>query len=260
LPYENNSLKLFCLALTQLLAVATRDFAHIKANNIDNHRRRYRVGVVHNVEDINRKSQIRDLEGETKLNFTELGYVYDEFKSAKFSAGNLDSRGMTRKYGFCLFIIYLCHCYREFLTFVRKWSMWGLNATLSISRRATGGGHEVKQTFEMSPPEPSWLASRPSGRAQVLMGERLFKYLETKSTTGVVDFASTTRTLATISSGDLHAKVQLFFDLHDTDHDGFLTHDDVTQMVDSFLVLFRDSDDDHEEHMTALSSLTKGSM
>ena len=99
--------------LTDLLQVALFEYGHVRLAEIDRERRRCRIGAVHNMEDSNRKTQLRALEEMTNFSYPELGFLYDEFKKAKFAEGSVDSKSLTP---------------RELRIFLRKVPVWAFPA------------------------------------------------------------------------------------------------------------------------------------
>lgn len=58
--------------------------------------------------------------------------------------------------------------------------------------------------------------------------------------------------VGSIHKGDLNSQIKLFFDLHDTDKDEFLNKDEVVQLSETLLWIFRNTQD--EDHLNAVST------
>lgn len=61
--------------------------SHITNDTIESLRIKYRLAVVHQMEDTNRKSQIRTLCEQVSMNFEEIGIVYDQVRALEFIKG-----------------------------------------------------------------------------------------------------------------------------------------------------------------------------
>lgn len=60
-----------------------------------------------------------------------------------------------------------------------------------------------------------------------------------------------------ICKGDLNSEIQLFFELHDVDKDGYLNKDEVVQLSETLLWIFRNTSGEEEEeaeHLNAVST------
>ncbi|KAI9339139.1 rab-GTPase-TBC domain-containing protein [Pilaira anomala] len=60
-----------------------------------------------------------------------------------------------------------------------------------------------------------------------------------------------------IYKGDLNSQIQLFFELHDVDKDGHLNKDEVVQLSETLLWIFRNTsgeEEEEEEHLNAVST------
>lgn len=58
--------------------------------------------------------------------------------------------------------------------------------------------------------------------------------------------------VGSIVKGDLNSQIKLFFQLHDVDDDDFLNKDEIVQLSETLLWIFRHTSD--EEHLNAVST------
>lgn len=58
--------------------------------------------------------------------------------------------------------------------------------------------------------------------------------------------------IGAICKGDLNSQLELFFKLHDVDEDGYLDKDEIVQLSETLLWIFRRTND--EEHLNSVST------
>ncbi|KAJ1562253.1 hypothetical protein HK096_000513, partial [Nowakowskiella sp. JEL0078] len=81
-----------------VLSVAYGTFAPVvTTDTIEYLRMKFRLRVVHQMEDTSRKSQIRTLSEQVALGLDEVGIVYDEVRSIEFSKEELAQQGIVEK-------------------------------------------------------------------------------------------------------------------------------------------------------------------
>ncbi|ORX96196.1 TBC-domain-containing protein [Basidiobolus meristosporus CBS 931.73] len=215
----------------ELMLVAFKEFAHINAECIAELRRSHQFRIVHNIESFTKRTHIRNLIDTSRFNKEELSVIYDKFYDVQFYSSKKQSEKPDLKMDFWNF--------RKFLGTITPWAI--METSTESQRLLKGHGSLVAQ-------------KKTVGSSFI---EKLFKYFD-KTECGSLSLQDIINGLQDIMFGDLMSQIQLFFHLHDSDGDGFLSKEDILQLSESFLFLFRKEKDDR--YLRAVSNLLQNSI
>ncbi|CAG8768677.1 12225_t:CDS:1, partial [Racocetra fulgida] len=84
--------------------------------------------------------------------------------------------------------------------------------------------------------------------------DRLFNHFD-KSSSGGITLQDVVTGLGEIKFGDMMSRIKLFFNLHDGDQDGYLLKEEILQLSESLLFIFRFRQDDG--HLSSVSNFIK---
>jgi Ca2+-binding EF-hand superfamily protein len=198
----------------QLILVATEDFPTITNDLINAMRKTQQSKVIHNIEDLNKRTRIRSLTNTGRFSREELETIYDCYHRVLFYKHDSDESEPTMDFPMFL----------EFLASITRWCQGkedlgedGLDDTIvspnsrRIRRKSTPTYHFTKRLFDhfVSPD------------AEKLTFQNIVTFL------------------SVILKGDLMSRIELFFRLHDADQDGYMDKQDIVNFTDSLLYLFR---------------------
>lgn len=253
---------------------------------IETSRIQNRLKVVHQMEDTNRKSQIRTLCEQVTLTFDEIGVVYDEVRNIEFyndqMLEDLNS-SFTKTFKDNLLIE------DSLRSSIASYGGWGLVST--IRKPKIGSSSYLQKTislvdfqrvFKIVSPfrhEPrnnskSWSINNGiEGELSIGIVERIYMYCsfqyhyvqrqKKREDPGfIVDLAAMIQALDTIMKQPLHTRLRFLFDLHDVDGDSFLNNNELKQAMDSLLEMFQKSqsgnkiqaEKEEENYLKAISS------
>ncbi|TPX47445.1 hypothetical protein SeMB42_g03311 [Synchytrium endobioticum] len=258
--------------LTTTLNIAYSQFAAVvNMDVIDSLRIRYRLSVVHQMEDASRKSQIRTLCEQVGLSFDEIAIVYDEVRSLEFdreeegnglvvgAAGTAAALSLLEEEHIRLMLIKeggwamvknasdatpekvktleKSIPLRDFRKVFGKMSPW-----------SSGGNIKSVAPANRAAEDPLQLAlSRSEGRDQAAVGtlsqptnEEDNPMSPNGNTTVayIVDLAAVIHILDIMMRQPLSNRLKFLFDIHDLDGDGYLSKHELKAIMDSFLEMF----------------------
>lgn len=255
---------------------------HINNEVIESLRIQHRLKVVHQMEDTNRKSQIRTLSEQVVLNFDEIGIVYDQIRSMEYAHDQEvdDPTSVISKTKI------LDHEREEYLRVtVASFGGWGLvqralkpikstslQKTITLAdfqkvfKKVSQLRHDSRTTA-MSPVlvQDSQLSIAIVDRIYLYCAFQ-YNYIQKQKKVVdpgfTVDLAALVHALDTIMKQQLHTRLRFLFDLHDMDGDGFLSNNELKQAMDSLLEIFQKSNQtdpvqaehDEEVYLKAVSS------
>ncbi|KIJ55489.1 hypothetical protein M422DRAFT_24063 [Sphaerobolus stellatus SS14] len=201
----------------ELLLVAFREFSVITEETIISERKRFRAEIIVGIELFSRRSAIRNLKTLGRFNKEQAGKVYDALYNAIYVEptpqlplppvipGEEPEKQETR-IGLKTF--------RVFLSEITTWARDELIVSNGFQERID---REV---------------------AEHELIDRLFYFWDT-SQRGALSFQDIITGLDTIVFSDLMEAIEWFFTLHDKNKDGYLTKDEVLQVSESLLFIFR---------------------
>nr|CAG8515135.1 10672_t:CDS:10 [Entrophospora candida] len=210
-----------------LMSLAFREFSIVTTTNILELRKSYQLKVVHNIESFTKRSQIRNLKDTSKFSKDDISAIYDKYYNAQFYGKQRSVRNDSRMD---------LNTFYRFLGSVVSW--------------AKLDDDDI---------------SKENGSARDKQGRRLVGYeLINKlfvhfdgSLSGGLTLQDVILGLGEIMFGDLMSRIHFFFKLHDNDNDGYLLKEEILQMSESFLFIFRNRQDDR--HLNSVSNFIKNS-
>ncbi|KAK9716831.1 GTPase activating protein (GAP) [Basidiobolus ranarum] len=214
----------------ELMLVAFKEFAHVNTDCITELRKSHQFRIVHNIESFTKRTHIRNLFHVSRFNKEELSVLYDKFHDVQFYSNKKQSETPDVKMDFWNF--------QKFLGSIAPWAV--METSTESQRLLKGHGSLMVQ-------------KKTVGSSFI---EKLFKHFD-KARCGSLSLQDIVIGLQDIMFGDLMSQIQLFFHLHDSNDDGLLTKEDILQMSESFLFLFRNEKDDR--YLRAVSNLLQNS-
>ncbi|KAI9283521.1 rab-GTPase-TBC domain-containing protein [Umbelopsis sp. AD052] len=204
----------------ELLLVAYRDFHVVTDTSIRQLRQTHQLKVVAGIESFTKRSAIRNLDDSANLSKDELGVLYDKYYNAIYYDQKRGERSDAR-------MNYVT--YERFMGSVANWA--------KFTARDRTAEREVQL-----------------GIGQNFM-TRLFEYIDTKKMNGLT-FQDVVTGIGHIVRNGLMEQIEFFFNLHDIDKDGFLSKEEVLQLSETLLWLFREKGEEGE-HLTGVSGFLK---
>ncbi|CAG8514123.1 8514_t:CDS:10 [Ambispora leptoticha] len=226
-PQTKNPKHLEMTNFDKVLIVAFKDFFNVTDESVNELRKTQQLKVVHNIESFTKRSQIRNLKDTSKFTKEEVSVLYDKYYNAQFYGQQQSVRNDTRM---------------DLNTFYRFLG--------SIADWAKSEDDDLNNKDVTSPRDRQ--GRRLVGREFI---NKLFTYFDHNSSGGIT-LQDVIGGLGNIVFGDLMSRMELFFQLHDYNKDGFLTKDEILQMSESFLYIFRTRKED-DSHLNAVSNFIK---
>ncbi|KAF8517918.1 rab-GTPase-TBC domain-containing protein [Hysterangium stoloniferum] len=202
----------------ELLLVAFREFSVITEDTILSERRRFRSEIIHGIESFSKRAAVRNLRTLGRFSKEQAGKIYDALYNAIYiepippqslppitSSDEPVERHETR--------IGL----KTFKVFLSEIATWARDETI------VSNGFQERIDREIAEHE---------------LIDRLF-YFWDFSNRGALSFQDIVTGLDIIVFSDLMEAIEWFFTLHDKNKDGFLTKDEVLQLSESLLFIFR---------------------
>ncbi|RKP05122.1 rab-GTPase-TBC domain-containing protein, partial [Thamnocephalis sphaerospora] len=197
----------------RLLLVATQDFPDVTDSTITILRKAQQSKVIHGIEDLNKRSLIRNLATNGRFNRDELDTIYECYHRVLYYKHNDEETEPTMDFPMFL----------EFLASVTRW----------CRGKEDLGDDGLDEALVRGKTRP-----RRKSTPTYHFTKRLFDHFDS-NLTGELTFQDVVLFLSVILKGDLMSRIELFFKLHDTDSDGLLTKQDVVNFTDSLLYVFR---------------------
>ncbi|KAI7876665.1 TBC-domain-containing protein [Lichtheimia hyalospora FSU 10163] len=206
-PDSQNSKARSLTRFNELLLVAYREFGNITDDKIREMRQTHQLKVVAGIESFAKRSTLRNIDETAGLDKEELGIIYDKFHNVQYY--RTKEKGSERM------------DYEAFEILIGNLASWA-----KFSQKNKEGDQERQ---------------RKVGKTFLV---RLFKRFD-KGEQGGLSLQDVILGLGSIIKGDHNAQITLFFDLHDTDKDGYLNRDELLEFSESLLWIFRDMTDEH---------------
>ncbi|KAH9812374.1 hypothetical protein DFH28DRAFT_1061793 [Melampsora americana] len=231
-----------------LLVTAFREFGNvITDDSIQAIRKKYRNEVVHSIENFSKRTSLRNLKDAGRLAPEDLGKIYDHYQlaiykcQAKLSTGNdANPNGVGAGDGLASFWendeidgkLEQRITRATFGIFLGDVASWARDETLVKSVGFLERVERVAVDHELI--------------------DRLFFDWD-KSRKGSLSLQDVVHGMDQHLNNDLMANIQVFFALHDSDKDGSLSKDEVLQLSESLLFIFRNEPGD--QYLAAVSKL-----
>ncbi|EJU03585.1 TBC-domain-containing protein [Dacryopinax primogenitus] len=219
-PHASDSRMRAITNFQELLVVAFREFSVITDDTITSERKRHRNEIVSGIESFTKRAAVRNLKESGAFKKEQLGAIYDTLYKAICAvsasgsgASALAALETTDAQGRPETRIDL-KTFRIFLSNVATWARDESIVSNAFVERIdrTVAEHELIN--------------------------RIFFFWDV-SHRGALSFQDIVTGLNGVMFNDLMSNIEWFFTLHDKDKDGFLTRDDVLQLSESLLFIFR---------------------
>ncbi|CAG8750684.1 3872_t:CDS:10, partial [Gigaspora margarita] len=212
----------------QLMIVAFKEFSSVTTQSVMELRNTFQLKVVHNIESFTKRDIIRNLQDTSKFSKEDISVIYDKYYTAQFYGKQKSVRNDSR--------MDLTTFYR----FLGNITNWAKLEDDELSNSENG--------------EPRDSQGRRIVGYKII--NRLFDYFD-KSSSGGITLQDVVTGLGEIKFGDMMSRIKLFFDLHDGDQDGYLLKEEMLQLSESLLFIFRFRQDDG--HLSSVSNFIKNS-
>ncbi|RCI03018.1 hypothetical protein CU098_009655, partial [Rhizopus stolonifer] len=196
----------------ELLLVAYREFSGITDEAVRELRQTHQLKVVAGIESFTKRSAVRNIANTGGLDKEELGVVYDKFQNALYYHQN-EHTGMNMD---------------TFEIFIGSLVSWA-------KTNAEDQQPDMKRQLKVA---KNFIC-------------QLFKQFDTQEKQSV-SLQDMVIGVGAIVKGDLNSQLELFFKLHDVDKDNFLDNDEILQLSETLLWIFRRTND--EEHLNSVST------
>ncbi|KIO20021.1 hypothetical protein M407DRAFT_82029 [Tulasnella calospora MUT 4182] len=204
----------------ELLLVAFREFSVITDETIISERKRFRAGVTSTLESFSKRAAIRNLKFTGRFSKDQCGAIYDLLFKAIWEepprgtgvTGSVDSTGRPETR-------ISMNTFKQFLCYVASWARNELVVSNGFQQRIQ---RDVVDHALIN---------------------RLF-YSWDYSSKGALSLQDIVMGLEGVMFNDLMSNIEWFFKLHDKDKDGSLSKDEVLQLSESLLFIFRNEPGD----------------
>ncbi|CAG8486039.1 12791_t:CDS:10 [Acaulospora morrowiae] len=208
----------------ELMVVAFKEFESITTESVIELRKTHQLKVVHNIESFTKRSQIRNLRDTSKFSKNDISVIYDKYYNAQFYGKQRSVRNDSRMD---------LNTFYRFIGSIANWA---------------------KIDDELNKHDGSLRDNQGRRLVGYEFIEKLFNRFD-KSSSGGLSLQDVVLGLGEIVFGDIMSRMDLFFNLHDGDKDGFLKKEEILQMSESFLFIFRFRQDDG--HLSSVSNFIK---
>ncbi|KAI7901275.1 rab-GTPase-TBC domain-containing protein [Cokeromyces recurvatus] len=208
----------------ELLLVAYREFSNVTDELVRELRQTHQLKVVAGIESFTKRSAVRNLDNTAGLNKTELGIIYDKFYNVLYYKQQQPATSHNESSSKMDF--------RSFEIFIGSLAPWAKidGEDQNNERQLKVAKNFLHQLFE------------------------IFDIHHTQS----ISFQDTVVGIGSIYKGDLNSQLKLFFDLHDVDKDDYLNKDEILQLSETLLWIFRNYTQD-EDYLNAVSTFLRNS-
>ncbi|CAG8655860.1 14078_t:CDS:2 [Cetraspora pellucida] len=210
----------------ELMHVAFKEFSSITTQSVLELRNTFQLKVVHNIESFTKRDIIRNLQDTLKFSKEDISVIYDKYYTAQFYGKQKSARNDSR--------MDLTTFYR----FIGSITNWAKLEDDELNNSENG--------------EPRDNQGRRIVGYKII--NRLFNHFD-KSSSGGITLQDVVTGLGEIKFGDMMSRISLFFNLHDGDKDGYLLKEEILQLSESLLFIFRFRQDDG--HLNSVSNFIK---
>ncbi|KAG8974931.1 hypothetical protein FRC05_006608 [Tulasnella sp. 425] len=204
----------------ELLLVAFREFSVITDDTILSERKKFRAGVTTTLESFSKRAAIRNLKFIGRFSKEQVGAIYDLLFKAIYEepprgtgvTGSVDATGRPETR-------ISMNTFKRFLAFVASWAR---------DEMVVSNGFQQRVQRDV---------------VDHALIHRLF-YSWDYSSRGALSLQDIVMGLEGVMFNDLMSNIEWFFTLHDKDKDGSLSKDEVLQLSESLLFIFRNEPGD----------------
>jgi hypothetical protein len=209
----------------QLLYTALREFKVVTSDMIVQGRKSHQFKVVHGIENYNKRSIIRNLKDSSKFTRPQLEWLWECFNKVVYYENEEAQNKNDSKIDRIQFAQFMAH--------ITPWAH-----LTSV---------EIGQLFNEESPK------KVTGSHFLLY---LFQSMDADGQ-GRIGFQDVVTGLGNIIFTDLNGRMELFFKLHDQDHDQLLTRDDILKVSETLLFIFRAEKASEDSHLSAISNFLR---
>eukprot|EP00834_Sanchytrium_tribonematis_P006898 NODE_556_length_6108_cov_1.468464.p1 type:complete len:673 gc:universal NODE_556_length_6108_cov_1.468464:2373-355(-) len=233
----------------ELMIVALKEFRTVNSNQIHDLRKQFQLSVIKGVEDLAKKSRIRNLKDSSKFSRDQLEELYKLFAGVLYYAGFRSDENLNSYY------------FAKFIGDLASWAFLSekeIQLTFSvekihqrtISNLAETTLNKVKDVEDNN----SNNTQDSENLKNIVMGatliKRIFKSWDSNSDGGL-SFQDIVTGLGKLYFGDLLSRMNVWFSFFDDDNDKYLDKEQLFQLSESFLFVFRNLKG--EQHLDAIS-------
>ncbi|KAI9141144.1 rab-GTPase-TBC domain-containing protein [Paraphysoderma sedebokerense] len=226
---NNNPPKRTYTKFERLMITAIREFRFITTDIIIDARKTLQLKVVHGIESFTRRSHIRNLANPSKFSRDQLECLWDKFAKVIFYTRDQATQKMELP---------------KFAQFLGELAPW---AKLSPTEHDSLYSGSKSSTAPNNQEQPA----RVVGASFI---DKMFHHFDTDHD-GQISFQDVVTGLGTVLFTDMLGRMQLFFNWHDSNGDGYLTKDEVLNLSETFLFIFRHHTDD--KYLSSVSNYLK---
>ncbi|KDQ19109.1 hypothetical protein BOTBODRAFT_484142 [Botryobasidium botryosum FD-172 SS1] len=213
-PYSNDPRVRAITNFQELLLISFREFSIITDELIASERRRFRSQIISEIEAFSKRAAVRNLKTMGRFTKDRTGLIYDVLFKAVCDAPqpsleheSLDANGRPEtRIGLQTFKVFLSNV-----------ATWARDETI------VSNGFQERYDRRVADHD---------------LINRLFYFWDTQDR-GTLTFQDLVTGLDGVMFNDLMANIEWFFTLHDKDKDGSITKDEVLQLSESLLFIFR---------------------
>ncbi|CAG8711604.1 20682_t:CDS:2, partial [Dentiscutata erythropus] len=210
----------------QLMIVAFKEFSSVTTQSVIELRNTFQLKVIHNIESFTKRDIIRNLSDTCKFSKEDISVIYDKYYTAQFYGKQKSVRNDSR--------MDLTTFYR----FLGNITNWAKLEDDELSNSENGVPRDSQ-------------GRRIVGYKII---NRLFNHFD-KSSSGGITLQDVVTGFGEIKFGDMMSRINLFFNLHDGDKDGYLLKEEILQLSESLLFIFRFRQDDN--YLSSVSNFIK---
>ncbi|KAJ3037593.1 hypothetical protein HDV00_001481 [Rhizophlyctis rosea] len=208
----------------QLILTAYREFEMVTHDMIVELRKTLQLKVVHGLDLYAKRSVIRNLNNTSKFSKDELLFLCDQFFRVQYYKKEEQKKSSDRM------------DFEHFKAFMSRLTTWA-NLDLDLTEQQSRVGADAP--------------AKPVVGSGLL--QKLFAQVFDRNGDGLVDFQDVILGLGQIIHSDVMSRMNLFFELHDGDKDGFLNREEIIQLSEGLLFLLRREEGDR--HLGSVSGL-----
>ncbi|KAJ3100930.1 hypothetical protein HDU97_001814 [Phlyctochytrium planicorne] len=200
----------------QLMLTAYREFQVVTHDMIVDLRKSLKLKVVQGLDTYAKRSVIRNLNFTPKFNKEELFFLCDQYFNVLYYGQQKQKHKHSDRMEFPQFA--------QFLGRLTKWA--DVTKDLEDQQNRLGNNASIKPVVGS------------------MLLNKLYSEIFDKNSDAIVDFADIVKGVSQLIHADFMTRITLFFEIHDSDKDGFLNKEELIQFSESLLFLLRREDGD----------------
>ncbi|KAL7753028.1 GTPase activating protein (GAP) [Sorochytrium milnesiophthora] len=238
----------------RLMIVATGDFGSITSEIIVEGRKAHQLKVVHGIESYAKRSQIRNLNNTSKFKKPQLEWLWERFTAVLYYSTQRNDQKIDEA---------------TFAKYMGEITIWARLSPAQLeslypgaprSRTTSAAKAQMLAATSAASATNSSALPSPTGVPRIVGAAFLgclFRHCDTDKD-GKVSFQDIISGLGSFLFADIITRMNMFFDWHDADHDGFLAREDILRCSESLLFIFRSEQvGGDERHLNAVSNFLR---